>query len=174
MKKKIIIMGIAPCLEEDLAAILNHENYDFMAIGLDCSDRYLGRIQHVATYHAYELPEFKERRERAGGNLDYLTHAIEPYGLWVNHIWPYRRPSGTSALLGVQAAMQLGYKMIIVAGCPLTDDRYTVRWDTHRGWTSQFEEIKDKVRSMSGWTRGLLGAPTPEWLGKSLDHEGVA
>jgi hypothetical protein len=24
--------------------------------------------------------------------------------------------------------------------------------------------IKDKVRSMSGWTKELLGEPPPEWL----------
>jgi hypothetical protein len=24
--------------------------------------------------------------------------------------------------------------------------------------------IKDRVRSLSGWTRDLLGPPTPDWL----------
>jgi hypothetical protein len=181
MKKWLIIMGSAPCLEEDLENIkseieylrLLEEIFDFMAIGLDCADRYLGRIEHCATYHPVDFAGFRKRRSIAGGNLDYVTHSHEMLegshvmnGEQAQRIWPYQKPSGSSAMLGVEVGIGLGYEKIIVAGCPLVGknqkgSRYNEFQD---GWTKRFETIKDKVRAMSGFPRELLGGPTEEWL----------
>ncbi len=176
-------MGSAPCLELDLENITLDIGYlqqlewifDYMAIGLDCADRYLGRIKHCATYHPSDLAAFRERREKAGGNLDYTIHShvdrltdaeninkINVYS--VDRIWPMWTPSGGSSLLGVQVGIGLGYEKIIVAGSPLLDDKYVVESDFRKGWIRHLDEIKDNARSMSGWTRELLGGPTEEWL----------
>lgn len=64
--KKIIVVGIAPCLEEDLEFVKHNFDFDFMLIGLDSADRVLSDIQHVASYHPDEFPLFKTRRERVG------------------------------------------------------------------------------------------------------------
>lgn len=160
-------MGIAPCLEADLAAIPDLHLYDKMAVGVDCSDRYLGNIQHAVSYHTAELEEFRKRREKAGGNLDYKTHAHRNKErgreIAVDYVWlGTEKPfSGSSAMLGVLAAIELGYEKIIVAGCPLDLGRYE---QFQKGWTCKYEVIKDKVRSMSGWTAGFVGRPTEEWL----------
>jgi len=65
-------------------------------------------------------------------------------------------------MLGVEAGMGMRYQKIILAGCPLAAK---TRYDEfHRGWQIRFETIKNYVRSMSGWTKELLGSPTEEWL----------
>lgn len=174
MNKRLLIVGPAPCLKEDLKALEQlgpafltgrMATHDVMAIGLDTAE-YEGRIDHVATYHPYELPDFRQRRKVIGGNMDYITHSHEsPEGqAHAQRLWPYIKPSGSSAMLGIQAGMGMGYKKIVVAGCPLVDRKYTITCDFRAGWTARYDVIKDVVRSMSGWTRELLGAPTKEWL----------
>jgi hypothetical protein len=180
MKNRAIVMGIAPCLEEDLAAISNHELYDFFAIGLDCSDRVLFDIQHVCTYHPEEFPDFIKRRKAAGGNLNFRTHSHmvgkEPRtGLTCftpDEIWPLvdRSPySGSSSYLGAQVAVGLGYSKIILAGCPMSGPnliRSTAQsYDSfQQGWLRHYEKLEGKVRSMSGWSKELLGYPDERWL----------
>ena len=175
MNKRLLIVGPAPSLKEDRKALerLDVEflldrmaAYDVMAIGLDMAE-YIGRIDHVATYHSYELPDFRKRREAIGGNTDYETHSHEQFEDLVNRLWPYVPPSGSSAMLGIEAGMGMGYKRIVVAGCPLVDRKYTVTCDFRPGWIARYDVIKDAVRSMSGWTMELLGAPTKEWLDES-------
>jgi len=160
MKSKIIILGTAPCLEADLAEITNHDDYDFMAIGLDCADRYLGNIQHMATYHTNEIKKFRERRQQAGGNLDYISHGHNENGN-PDRLWPYFSPSGSSTMLGIEAALGMGYNKIIVAGVMLLDKDYK---RFQEGWRVRYETIKDQVRAMNGFPRELLGAPTEEWI----------
>jgi len=162
MKQNLIVMGIAPCLEGDLEQLFRlagPDAFDFMAVGLDCAERYLGRIEHAVSYHPDEFGAFRKRREAAGGNLDYRTHAHK-HAQGVDHIWPYEAPSGSSAMLGVEAGLGLGYGRIVVAGVPL-DTRYH---GYRGGWDRRIEKLRDRVRGMSGYPRELLGEPTAEWL----------
>lgn len=170
MKDRIIILGIAPCLEEDLSKVANHDQYDFMGIGLDCSDRVLFNVQHFATYHTTEFPELKNRRQRAGGNIDYITHSHQQPA---DRLWPLVAPSplsGSSSFLGTQAAVGMGYTKIILCGCPMQgmnhDPNKRERYDNfQKGWLKFAKEMfKGRVRSMSGFTADLLGYPTREWL----------
>ena len=170
MKEKLIIMGIAPCLEDDLAAIVKkYDEYDFMAIGVDCSDRVAFDIRHAASYHSNEFEQFRLRRSRIGGNLDYITHSHEAP---CDQKWPLVAPSphsGSSAFLGAQAGVGMGYKKIILCGCPMTgannDPNKKERYDTfQKGWIKFVDMLQGRVRSMSGWTKEFLGAPTEEWL----------
>jgi len=180
MKGIIVIMGIAPCLEEDLndlSKLVDLKEVDFMAIGFDCSDRVLFDIQHVASYHQ-EFEQFKARRSKAGGNLDYRTHSHKTPA---DHIWPLvaRSPfSGSSALLGCQAAIGLGYNKIILCGCPMQGLNQKIKRPTsydrfQKGWVKFAPSMfGDKVRSMSGWTCEFLGAPTAEWLKGEAENGG--
>lgn len=163
----LIITGSAPCTLEDLSNIpFPHDRFDFMAIGLDAVDKYKMPIRYVATYHPAEIDEIRKRREDFGGNTDYEVISHEARSNVHLCIVDWWKPSGSSALLGVQAALHLGYHRIILCGCPLTgknekNGSYEV---FRKGWEVHREKFKNSVRSMSGWTCELLGLPTEEWI----------
>jgi hypothetical protein len=84
---------------------------------------------------------------------------------------------GTSGLYAVQVALEeLGFDGVILAGCPMDAAAGTLapehslmteaeRVDRYRPeWLKALPEIGSRTRSMSGWTRKLLGAPDAEWL----------
>jgi hypothetical protein len=60
----------------------------------------------------------------------------------------------------------MGYQRIILCGCPLIgkNDKAGSYETFRRGWEARRQELEDRVRSMSGWTREYLGAPDREWL----------
>jgi len=165
----LIITGSAPCVLEDLApAKTLAASYDLMAVGLDAVDKYPERIKYVVTYHPKEIKEIAERR--AGyGNTDYLviSHQEKPGVDICIHDWWL--PSGSSSLLGVQAAQRLGYDKIILCGCPLEgkNSEGGAYENFHAGWKRHLDKIAPYVRSMSGWTQELLGAPDEQWLGEA-------
>jgi len=173
MKEKIVILGIAPCLEEDLSNLCKLQDLkevDFMAVGLDCSDRVVSDIQHMATYHVEELEQFRARRQRIGANLDYQTHSHKAPA---DRVWPLvaRSPlSGSSAFLGCQAAVGMCYQKIILCGCPMQGQNLIKKRATgydkfQKGWVKFAPQMfGDKVKSLSGFTRDLMGFPTKEWL----------
>lgn len=170
-KKILIITGSAHCTLQDIGDAIPEgpigvHAYDFMAIGLDAVDIYNWPIQYMATFHPAEIPQIRKRREAVGGNLDYkvISHEqLDAVDIFIRDWW---QPSGSSTLLGVQAAIQrLGYEKIILCGCPLTGkNKENGDYENFRkGWQANLDKIVGKVKSMSGWTREFLGAPTPEW-----------
>jgi hypothetical protein len=106
------------------------------------------------------------KRNQIGGNIDYkvISH-IQTAG--VDIVIPNVGPSGSSSLLGVWAGLELGYDRIVMCGCPLIG-KNTFGRDYNkqyaRGWVHACNRIKPFVRSMSGWTRDLIGKPTKEWI----------
>jgi hypothetical protein len=143
-------------------------------------------IRHLA-YHASHENDFdaiRKRRKSNGLNIDFETFSNNPHP-GVDHVFPeltapvcpkdcrppkfgpkdprnHHHYSGSSALLGVKIALRLGYRKIILAGVPLNEGHYA---HFQIGWTWIADLLKCcPVRSMSGFTRELLGAPTEEWL----------
>jgi hypothetical protein len=140
-------------------------DFDIMAIGMSCP--YEGYIKYFATYHIKDIPEYKIKREQSGLNTDYkiISHVNEKK-YPVDFVFPFKPPSGSSALLGAFAAMSFTYKKIILCGCPLEgvnskQSSYTI---FRKGWLHHKNEVIPYCRSMSGWTKELLGEPTQEWL----------
>lgn len=93
--------------------------------------------------------------------------------------WIVRREkwNGTSGLYGVQVALEaMGFAGVIVAGCPI-DHAHGTAYKTQKkkwaggnesryrsGWNGALPTIRDRVRSMSGFTQALLGAPDADWI----------
>lgn len=83
---------------------------------------------------------------------------------------PHQFVSGSSGLFAVKVALiDLGYEDVVLCGVPMTatphfDDN--VPWpevDLFKlGWEQALPQIDGRVRSMSGWTRELLGAPNED------------
>jgi len=172
MNHILVIIGSAPCVHDDIrhaVEIIRHAGADYhkMCIGLTASDMHADPVKYLATYHPALLPEIRQRREVAGGNTDYtvVSHESRPEVDIIEPLLPGER-SGSSALLGVQAALKLGYVRIILCGCPMTgkSDKGNKYESFRVGWTNKQKFLNDRVRSMSGWTQALLGAPTEDWL----------
>lgn len=169
----MIIVGAAQCVVNDMyeaIKLIESENgyseFDYIAIGFDAINKCRWPIQYFATYHPSEIAMTKERRAGMGGNTDYKVISHIQYQDMVDMIIPFEAPSGSSALLGVLAAIKMGYQKIIVCGCPLIgcNDKGYDYANFRKGWEAKLNEIQAFTRSMTGWTREILGAPTREWI----------
>jgi hypothetical protein len=175
----MLIIGAASCGQEDIQSaieIIRHagRDYDVTIIGMDAAGMHVIPCEYVATYHPAEIQDIRTRREAIGGNLDYrlISHEGKQPGVdIVEPLNPGDR-SGSSSLLGTLAALKMGYGRIILCGCPLIGkNEHGGSYDSFRiGWTNKQKYLNDRVRSMSGWTKELLGAPTDEWLLDGLDN----
>ena len=168
MNDVIAIIGRAPCWAMDffsLQSFISKDKMDIMVIGKDCE--YAGHIDFFATYHPADIPVYKAKRKLAGQNTDYkIVCHVNEKDKPVDLVFRYEHPSGSSALLGTQAAIYSGYKKIVLCGCPLegvNEQNYSYT-SFQKGWMKHKAELEDKVRSMSGWTKFFLGEPTINWL----------
>jgi hypothetical protein len=169
----LVVTGAAMNVLDDissLAFMLPAIQGDYMAIGLAAVDKYPWPILYMATYHYEDIAPARARREAIGGNTDYkVIHHKPQEGVDLVGEYPHPRSlagdSGSSALLGCEVALdQLGYAKIVLCGCPLIgigQHNYEIY---RKGWEQQQELVMGRVKSMSGWTREFLGAPTEEWL----------
>lgn len=90
--------------------------------------------------------------------------------------------SASSGIYGAKVALEDGFDKIVLAGVPMTPEaghflpesknvsgqmRGKI-WTQHNAFMSGFNiavpHLKGKVKSMSGYTKQVLGAPTQEWL----------
>ena len=186
MANKVAAMiGCAPCWENDLERLISFcPDFDIFAIGLDCP--YKSRIDYFVTYHIEDIEAYKNKRMKEGLSLDYKvishTNDFTKYcrernkkAKWANTnvdiVYPHQAPSGSSSLLGTKAALfKLGYNKVVLIGCPMDtgsienkDKSYSV---FRKGWLHFKSDLIGKVKSMSGWTKELLGELTKEWIEK--------
>jgi hypothetical protein len=138
-------------------------------------------IDHWVTYHPERLPkELKMRRDR--GLVDplfiwtYDKIAIRPkLGIEFRTV-PHR--GGSSGFMGMVVACIVADRCVL-AGIPMDPVQKHFSRPKKKGWpeamyyrkvwTEYHGEYKDRVRSMSGWTKEIFGAPTSEWLSE-LPH----
>lgn len=170
MIRPLIIYGAAPGAgDEMLEASRLMVSADILGVGLDIAREPIA-FTWIVTLHPNEAGDIKERRARAGlPVVPVLSHELNdskgnPYQ--VDILFPYEKPSGSSALHGALYGIQVGYSKIVLCGCPLRGKNANgVNYETfHEGWKAREELVKRHVRSMSGWTAEFLGKPTEEWL----------
>lgn len=135
-----------------------------------------GHLSVWATLHPSKFADWQRQRERKVLNTDYIAcaHKDDPEArldLVTNEVW-----SGTSGLYLCQVALlKLGYSQVIVCGMPLEDSPHyfdSEQWwaapNYRRGWKKAVGgELSGKIRSMSGWTRELVGPPDSGWLSET-------
>jgi hypothetical protein len=139
----------------------------------DSGADYRGHLKLFATLHPEKFERWQRFRERKGFNTDYVAVSHKAWaGVRVDLVKQFLW-SGCSGLYLCQiAAMEFGYQQIILCGMPLTAEPHyfdTEAWTQatrlRAGWkeAAQQPELKDRIKSMSGWTREYLGGPH-EWL----------
>lgn len=176
---RALILGRAAGVWEEYEAAKQLASFDVLIAinkaGRDCPDP----IQHWTSFHPDLFPLWlKQRRE-----LGLPDHAAQLWsGIYKGHpcgsgkiAFPVKyveSNGGSSGMLAVDVALTgLSVDRAVLCGVPL---QKTARYDDATPWTEgevyraawleKLEFIKGRVRSMSGWTRDLLGEPTREWL----------
>ena len=130
---------------------------------------YPGHLDAWATLHHERFAEWRRRRT---GNQDYRAFIHASYAGVAAEVAPDRW-AGSSGLFAAQVALShLNARGVVLCGVPLNADRAhffnSAAWTDadvfRRGFEAALPVIRDTVRSMSGWTRDLLGIPDPQWL----------
>ncbi|SMH30573.1 hypothetical protein [Azospirillum agricola] len=166
--KPLLILGFAAGLFDDLAA-LGPIDADVMAVNR--AGLVVGALDHWVSLHPDQLAGFARRRAADGLVGGFTTWAPDP-SPGIDRVTADIERFGTSSLYAVRIALhQLGYRRVILAGAPLDDAQPYAdgspiprRLGGHRpAWHHAAPEMAGRVRSLSGWTRSLLGAPTQAW-----------
>lgn len=156
-----IVVGGAACVWEDLLDC--PKGLPLIAVNKMIGDLpfepYVG-----ATLHWDRAAEF--RAGRRGGFLVY-SRADAP---GVDVCWSAPIDwHGSSGLYAVWVALQLGFTNILLAGIPIDASPHYYGEDApalgrflphyREGWLNAQKDLDGRVRSMSGWTKELLGGP---------------
>ena len=142
---------------------------DLIVATNDAGVVYPGQLDAWATLHHERFAEWQRRRV---GNQNYRAFIHAPFtGLACEVV--RERWSGSSGLYAAQVALQeLGASGVVLCGVPLSPEAAhffnSAPWSDadvfRQGFEAALPVIRDSIRSMSGWTRDLLGFPDPQWL----------
>lgn len=173
-----LVLGTGPTLWSDLQAA-QWIPFDEVCVVNQAGVLYPGPFQAWASGHPEKF--CKWRRQRAMLEQPacvYKTYSRRhPHGSeekvdQVLNQWG----KGSSGLYGVRVEFHRGAGKIVLCGIPLTPEPHvagSVQWGDrewtechhHReGWERVMGRIEGRVKSFSGWTRELLGPPSPEWV----------
>jgi hypothetical protein len=172
-----IVLGGAACVYDDVRA-LNAMGVqgDIVVACNDMIAHWPGKLDAVCTLHPESLAGWMLTRTKAGFPRPGRIFAFHPYTRVPVEQTEYKfygqLEQGSSGLFALRIALiNMGADKAVCCGIPMNNDAHffdTKAWPhahTHwKGWLQSLPEIKDRARSMSGETRKLLGAPTPEWL----------
>lgn len=139
------------------------------------------RIDHFCTLHAEKMALWRRKRRELVLSLG-RSPEWDIYETWscakresIDHHFT-GIIGGSSGLYAVSVALHLGYERIVLAGIPMDATRNAFRdeerWKAHRRYTDAWVDrsrnalpsLAGRVRSMSGWTREILSAPSPDWI----------
>lgn len=147
-----------------LAGVHWHEPYDWF-VGL----------------HPEWMRDYFQERERLGYPFGFKTvtclsaelgkkQGEIPVDRRTSYRWPGMNASASSGIFGAKVAME-DCDRVILAGVPMTTGKHFSRekaWSQlgcfMQGLNQSVPFMQGRVKSMSGLTRELLGAPSPEWL----------
>lgn len=170
-----LVLGGANTLHEDSALALDlfGQAPDLVIASNHAARDEPGQLDHWATMHPDLLPHWIAQRRAAerpeAGQLWVPRHRLHkaPEGVRTIESW-----GGSSGLLCVAVALEVGAERVILAGVPMLktarhydDEKHWLEARQYwPAWERQAHLMRGRVKSLSGWTRELLGAPTAEWI----------
>lgn len=174
--KTCLILGGSNSVWDDASEALALFRPDAIAAVNDIGTRWAGRLDVWATLHHEKMATWRATRA-ASGFIPAKHHIGSEEAPGVDSIEDYRWPgmtaSGSSGLFAVKAMLDRGYDRVVLAGIPMqaagahffSPEGWHEVGAFTAAWQDQFSRLDGAVRSMSGWTRTLLGSPDAEWLG---------
>ena len=178
-----LVLGGGACVWDDLEAALNLGEFHGVVTCNDVTAAYPGPIDACASLHSNSWGRWLGERASRGyprpgkvfghDGAKGARHA-EATDEFIEYRFPGQDRSGSSGLFALKVALiDLGFDKAVLCGVPMAPNQrhfFDLRpWGAahaHRkGWEQALPAMKDRARSMSGWTAELLGQPTEEWLG---------
>lgn len=174
-----LVLGGAACLWEDIAAAEEIGRFRHVVACNDAGAAWSGRLDIWATLHPDLMAGWAARREARG---------YPPAERYAYHrkAWPGEIPaeivsdyhflrtdqSPSSGIFAAKVAIEQGFERVVLCGIPLTAGAAHFFdagvWDAAQTFRNGFRQMAPhllgRVRSMSGHTRDVLGAPTAGWL----------
>lgn len=173
MKNKIaVVVGSAGCVFDDLKNLNNllPNREDYTVFTVNFAAMLPIKPNYISAIHGDYIDVYKKvacvKAEEFGWRKDFYT--ISTFG-HADLIYDDMGTSGTSGRFTVDAAKRLGFNKIILCGVPI-DGSERFYGDIKHDYTicmkqcEWLEQDSSIVRSFSGNTSELLGAPTIEWL----------
>jgi hypothetical protein len=174
-----LVLGGGAGVWADVEAALDLSEVDGVVACNDVAASWPGRLDAMVSLHAEKLHFWMARRARSGHPPPDRVFTKEASGNakvaveQIHYRFPGQDRTGSSGLFALKVALiDLGFDKAVVCGVPMTEEgRHffdATAWRgalSHRaGWTQALPQIAERARSMSGWTRELLGAPDAAWL----------
>lgn len=170
---ELIILGGSRCVWEDYEKVRKRGG-DIMAVN-DIGSHFKGYIRHWVTLHPAYFPGWRTYRDghHYGSGQPYLTHSQKEHK-GVDVVWRVANLGGTSGLFATQVGLMMGYDRITLCGIPMNteahyfdppgEERRDFTDKTAHGVWREFSKqyFAGRVKSVSGWTRELLGKPS--WI----------
>lgn len=183
--KVVLVVGSGNSVWDDLANLddlVDIRTFPVVTIN-DMGTVYPEPIAVYCTLHPEKFRMWQDKRNVNGLNTDYLAVTHErndvvpdrfPYRVdrVVGHEWSDASGSGSSGLYAVKVALALGAARVVLAGVPLDANfnHFNDRQKWHEcsmfqhTWEQVAPRLQGKVKSLSGFTKNLLGEPTFRWL----------
>lgn len=175
--KRLVICAGAKCIWDDLALLnVRAETSDTHILAVNDVVMHLPmRVRHLYSNDHRKIPHWlgarRDQYTRAYGPIEYV-HSNR-VGARYNWPWPGH---GTSLLGAVYTGLAMGYAPIVICGGPLDNspNYFSPDWElrnftrevgtkpdgTMQYWAQAAAKcFRGRVKSMSGRTRELLGAP---------------
>ncbi len=179
--KILVALGGSKSVWDDFAYasyLLNNRSFDVGAAN-DVGGKYQGKLTLWCSLHPEKVGPWQNQRRRRGQNEDYIF--ITHKGGVGNNFGNARidkiitdRFKGSSGLFLAQNGVQLGYSHIICCGMPMSSsgahyfnsEPWAEADQYRRGWlvACKDQEMRTKIRSMSGWSASVFGRPNKTWL----------
>ena len=157
-----LVLGGAQCLWDDVEAALRLGEYGAVIACNDAGASWPGPLDAICSLHEDKLRKiWLVRRARAG----YVPPNVIATKATHTHQFDGQTASGSSGLFALKLALiDLGFERAVLCGIPMDIQPHFFGGDfwpgakSHkRGWEQALPVIKDRARSMSGWTKELLG-----------------
>lgn len=172
-----LVIGGADSVWDDVESALSIGEFFAVIACNDIGAAWPGELDAWVTLHPENMQGWIERRSARGyPPAKMIVYHEDKDGspkpdLVTPYNWHRSHKSASSGVFAAKVAIELGHDRNVLCGVPLTprphfDTRgdWLAAMDFHDGLIAAEPYLRGKVRSMSGKTREILGAPTPEWL----------
>ncbi len=180
----VLITGDGRTLQKDISQFLNWRmKHDVMAIGRSMNE-YPGPVLHWANVDGADSRWWAEHLPKRNGGDFPIRHSLGDLP-WYDVDWDIKDEivlgdgnswHGSTALFAVYVSLALGYKKILLAGCPLDGKGHWWQgnnkepgpsWpgETYQAWLEfSLMPEAERVKSFSGYTAIMVGTAFREWM----------